>query len=297
MVATVAGCGSTPEPPAPVSAPTPSASATPAPSATPASCPPPWSCEQQQRFAAATAFIAQHTGHIGIVVRDRTTNAVWKTGEPDFKIWAGSTPKLALAVALREQNRAGELTLDDQANGQIGAMLSTSDNRAADDLWTRYVKSSATMMTRFRDRYGMKTATYVTGFPSRWGFVKCTPQVLVNLMSYVLEKTNAADREYFVKAMREVATVQRWGVWGVGPTLQPGVKNGWSIEKDDGKDHWITATVGFAGPRERYVIAAMYHQPPGGDSIGKGVHVLTDLVATAFGAPVPAPVARIPEDY
>jgi len=264
---------------------------------TPAACPPPWSCEQQQRFAAATAFIAQHTGHIGIVVRDRTTNAVWKTGEPDFKIWAGSTPKLALAVALREQNRAGELTLDDQANGQIGAMLSTSDNRAADDLWTKYVKSSATMMTRFHDRYGMKTATYVAGFPSRWGFVKCTPQDLVNLMSYVLEKAAADDREYFVKAMREVATIQRWGVWGAGPALQPGVKDGWSIEKDDGKDHWITATVGFAGPKERYVIGAMYHQPPGGDSIDKGVHVLTDLVATVFGAPVPAPVAKIPEDY
>jgi hypothetical protein len=38
------------------------------------------------------------------------------------------------------------------------------------------------------------------------------------------------------------------------------------------------------------VVAAMYHQPPGGDSIQQGVHTLTDLVATIFGAPVPAPV-------
>ena len=34
----------------------------------------------------------------------------------------------------------------------------------------------------------------------------------------------------------------------------------------------------------------MYHQLPGGDSIDVGVHTLTDLVATVFGAPVPAPV-------
>jgi hypothetical protein len=40
----------------------------------------------------------------------------------------------------------------------------------------------------------------------------------------------------------------------------------------------------------------MYDQVPGNDSIEAGVHTLTDLVATIFGAPVPAPV-HIPDDY
>ncbi len=93
----------------------------------------------------------------------------------------------------------------------------------------------------------------------------------------------------------------RWATCSIGacgapaPLLHPGVKDGWSIESDDGHDHWITATVGFVGPDERYIVAAMYHQPPGGDSIDRGVHLLTDLVATVFGAPVPAPVT-IPQD-
>jgi hypothetical protein len=254
-----------------------------------------WGCEQQARFSAAEAMLRSVPGHVGIVVRDRQTGAQWTAGEPDYRIWAGSTPKLAFTVALLEQDRAGELTLDAKAHNQIAAMLSVSDNTAADALWNRYARAN-TVMTRFQQRYGMRTAGYVSGFPSRLGFVKCTPKDLASLMSYILTTLDASDRAYIVRAMQTVGTVQHWGVWGAGAALMPGVKDGWSVEKDAGQDHWITATVGFAGPQQRYVVAAMYHQLPGGDSIDRGVHVLTDVVATVFGAPVPAPVV-IPQDY
>ena len=142
----------------------------------------------------------------------------------------------------------------------------------------------------------MATATYVNGFPSRWGFIKCTPIDLANLMQYILDSASAADRTYLVNAMRSVGPPQRWGVWGAGTALRPGVKDGWSIESDDGQDHWLTSTVGFAGPQERYIVAAMYSQPRGGDTLERGVHLLTDLVATVFGAPVPAPAVIPPPD-
>jgi hypothetical protein len=254
-----------------------------------------WDPAQLQRFNAASALIATKSGHVGMVVRDRTTGLVWQGGEASFRIWAGSTPKLAFAVALREESRAGQITLDATANSQIAKMLNVSDNNAADTLWNKYAKQPATMMKRWQDQYGMTTAGYVTGFPSRWGFVKCSAQDLANLMSYILEKLNPEDRTYIVAAMQGVGSVQQWGVWGAGAALHPGVKDGWSVEKDDGKDHWITATVGFVGSDQRYVVAAMYHQLPGGDSIGEGVHTLTDLVATVFDAPLPAP-ATIPSD-
>jgi hypothetical protein len=255
-----------------------------------------WGCDQDARFAAATAFVAAQKGHLGIVVADRVSGAVWRAGEPDFPIWAGSTPKLALTVALKEQAAAGKLKLSNADQVEIARMLSVSDNNAADDLWDRYANSAA-QLTTWRQTYGMTEATYVDGFPHRWGFVKCTPQDLVNLMSYILDKLNPADRQYIVDSMRTVGPPQQWGVWGAGAALRPGVKDGWSIEADDnGVGHWITATVGFVGPDERYVVGAMYDQLPGGDTIEKGVHVLTDLVATVFGAPVPAP-AVIPEDY
>src|SRR4051794_40544204 len=138
----------------------------------------PWGCAQDARFAAATSFARAQIGHVGIVVKDRVTGAVWSAGEPDFAIWAGSTPKLAYVVALKEQAAAGRLKLTGTDQAEIAKMLSVSDNNSADDLWGRYADSAALMRT-WQNTYGMKTATYVDGFPDRWGFVKCTPQDLV----------------------------------------------------------------------------------------------------------------------
>jgi hypothetical protein len=256
-----------------------------------------WDCGQQDRFNLASEYLRSVPGYVGIVVRDRQTGAVWEAGDPARRIWAGSTPKLALAIALLELQRAGTLALDATATKQIGLMLSVSDNDAANALWRRYVAGKEdTMMVRFQTVYGMANAGYVGGFPKRWGFVKCSAHDLASLMDYILDRADPSDRDYLVHAMRTVGDVQKWGVWGAGAANEPGVKDGWSIEKDDGKDHWITATVGFTGPNQRYVVAAMYHQLPGGDTIERGVQVLTDLVALAFGQPVPAPVT-IPPDY
>ncbi len=270
-----------------------------APSAPGASADPcaPWGCEQLARFDAAGAFLAKQKGRVGIVIRDRVTGAVWRAGDADLRTWAGSTPKLALAVALKEQARTGQITLDGGDNTAIDAMLSVSDNSAADRLWNKYAKS-ASMMKRWQAVYGMTTASYVDHFTQRWGFVKLGPQDLVALVSYVLDKLDPADRAFFVERMRAVGGPQKWGVWGAGPSLRPGLKDGWDYAAEYGQQafRWVTSTAGFVGPDERYVVAAMYDQVPGGDSIDAGVHVLTDLVATVFGAPVPAP-AVVPQDY
>ena len=63
---------------------------------------------------------------------------------------------------MREQARSGgKTTLDATANTQIAAMLSVSDNHAADALWNRYAAADpAAWMTRFHG-FGMTTATYV----------------------------------------------------------------------------------------------------------------------------------------
>jgi hypothetical protein len=258
----------------------------------------PWGCAQQARFEAAAAFVAQQKGHLDVVVKDRATGAVWQAGEANLNTWAGSTPKLAVAVALREDVRAGSYRLTPADEADIEAMLDTSDNRAADRLWVKYADAPA-MMSRWRSGYGMTSASYVDGFvPQRWGFVKCTAGDLVNLMTYVLEALDADDRAYIVDRMRTVGPPQQWGVWGAGPALSPGVKNGWDYAAEHGSStfRWVTSTVGFVGAEERYILAAMYDQIPGGDTIDIGVHVLTDLVATIFGASVPAP-AVVPQDY
>lgn len=280
-----AGIGALPVmPPSSAAAPRPSRTS---PRPSPSDCAP-WGCPMRARLARASAMLTDRPGYLGMVVRDRRTGAVWRAGEPARRIWAGSTPKLALATSLLERARAGKITLDDTARAQLAAMLAVSDNDAADALWDRY--GGASQITRFQTVYGMTSTGFVAGFPQRWGFIKSTAGDLATLMSYILDRLNAADRDYLVHAMRTVGPIQHWGVWAAGPALRPGVKDGWSIEQDDGAKHWITATVGFAGPDERYVVAVMYHLPPGTGTIYAGAHTVSDLVATVFGAPVPAPI-------
>jgi hypothetical protein len=252
----------------------------------PADCVP-WDCAQERRFAAAAAMLRSRPGRLGITVLDRRTGAVWGAGESEHATWASSTPKLALATGLLERARAGEVTLDATARRQIDAMLAGSDDDAADALWDRF--GGEALVPRFRDVYGMTGLTFVPGFPRRWGFLKCSAADLRRLMAYVLGRLDPADRDHVVTAMRTVGAVQRWGVWAAGPARRPGTKNGWSVELDGGRRHWCTSSVGFAGPDARYVVAVMDDLRPG-SSIDDGVHAVSDVVATVFGAPTPAPV-------
>jgi hypothetical protein len=247
----------------------------------------PWGCPQQRRFAAASSLIETRPGFLGVVVRDRRTDAIWQAGTPQHLMWASSTIKLAFATGLLERARTGEITLDATARRQIAAMFAVSDDRAADALWDRYGRD--TQVPRFQQVYGMTGLTFVPGFPRRWGFMKTSAQDLQRLISYVLDRLDAADRAYVVGAMRDVGEIQRWGVWAAGPAARPGTKDGWSIESDTGGEHWCTSTVGFAGPDERYTVAVMYHLRPG-DGIGAGVRAVSDVVATIFGAATPAQV-------
>jgi len=261
------------------------------PGTTPTDCGP-WGCPLASRLAAAGALVAREPGRLGITVLDRRTGALWSAGTADHLMWASSTPKLALATSLLERHRAGEITLDATARQQIAAMLAVSDDSAADALWDRY--GGAALLPRFRDRYGMTGATFVAGFPQRWGFIKVSAQDLRRLMTYVLARTDPADRAYLVGAMRTTGPIQHWGVWAAGPAQRPGVKDGWSIESDAGVQHWCTSSVGFAGEGERYVVAVMDDLPPGA-GIGAGVHAVSDVVATVFGRSTPAAVT-VPDE-
>jgi len=256
----------------------------------------PWGCAQEENFTAAAALLGRLQGRVAIVVKDRVTGAVWRAGDDSLRSWAGSTPKLALAVTLLEQARAGTIKLTAADNARIDAMLHVSDNEAADGLWDTYADSEA-VMSRWQSVYGMSKASYVDGWERRWGFVKLAPDDLVNLMGYVLDKLNPADRNSIVDEMRAVGTAQQWGVWGAGTALKPGVKDGWDycVEIGDTVYRWVVSTVGFAGPGERYVVAAMDDETPQ-QSLDDGVHAVTNLVASVFGAAVPAPAVVPPAD-
>lgn len=269
-------------------------SATPAPTPSAAPSPPcvatPWSCGQQQRFAAATAYVRRTVGahgYLAVSFTDRVTGATWRTGDTAHPGWTASTIKLAIATDLLARERAGTLALTAADRHDMATMLNFSDEAASDRLWNAY--GGDAMLARFRSQLGMTGLAFVPGFTrtTYWGFVKCTTDDLASLVHHVLTDTDPADRAYLVAAMRGVAPNQQWGVWGAGAAEQPGNKDGWSFESDGYGRHWVTDTVGFAGPQERYAVALMYQVGPGG-SLAGGVHAVSDVVALLFGQPTPA---------
>ncbi|MGH3548937.1 MAG: tat pathway signal sequence [Pseudonocardiaceae bacterium] len=251
-----------------------------------------WSCTQEQRFAAAGAYISRNVsgnGYLAVVFTDRQTGTAWRFGPAQHEGWTASTIKLAIATDLLRRQRAGQITLTAADRHDLATMLNFSDEAASDRLWAKY--GGEGMLARFRSQYGMTGLHFVPGFTAKtyWGFVKCTTDDLVALMNYVFAQVNPTDRAYLIGALRGVAPNQQWGVWAAGADQRPGNKDGWSYETDPYGKHLVTNTVGFAGPGERYLVAVMYQVAPSGTLAG-GVHAVSDVVALLFGIPVPAHV-------
>jgi hypothetical protein len=245
-----------------------------------------WSCAQQQRFASVEAYTQRTVGangYLSVVFTDRRTGAVWRTGDTTHPGWTASTIKLAIASDLLQRNRTGDITLTAGDRHDMDTMLNFSDEAASDRLWRRF--GGAAMLARLRTELGMTGLHFVPGFTAStyWGFVKCTAGDLAALMAHVLA---GPDRDYLVAALRGVAPNQQWGVWAAGPAARPGNKDGWSFESDSYGRHWVTDTVGFAGPAERYSLAIMYQVGP----VADGVHAVSDVAALLFGRPVPASI-------
>jgi hypothetical protein len=257
-------------------------------------CPGPdgWSCEQRRRFAALAGYVTPRLGphgYLGVVFTDRTDGRTWRYGATSHPGWTASTIKLAIATDLLERSRSGAVGLGAADRHDLATMLNSSDEAASDRLWKRF--GGQPMLDRFVSRYGMRGLHFVPGFTARpyWGFLKCTTDDLAALLSYVMSRTDPADRAYLVAALRGVAPNQQWGVWAAGPDQHPGNKDGWSHEQDDYGRHWVSSTVGFAGPGERYLVTLTYQLDPAG-SLADGVHTVSDVVALLFGRPIPAPV-------
>jgi beta-lactamase class A len=246
---------------------------------------------QQARFQAAADLVQKAKGHLGVIVHDRKSGAEWRAGEVDHPTWTASTIKLAIAENLLERSRNGEIKLDTTARKNIADMLDTSSDLAADALWDRFGKDA--YVPWFQQQYGMANLQFQAGAVHKWNQLKGTADDLIHLMTYVLDRADPADRDYLMAAMRRAGTLQHWGVWAAGPDKQPGVKNGWSLETDDRVKHWITHSVGFAGPDAQYAIVIMFDQPAGG-TVNAGVHTVSDVVATVFGAKVPADITVPP---
>ena len=267
---------------APAAAPSP-APATPTPACP--SAPAGFSCTMRLRIAAVERYLKHRPGMIGIVLRDRSTGAVWRNRYAGSQIYMASTSKLAMAVTLLLQNQAGVIHLSPGDRAVMYQMLHVSSDNAADDLWFKYGES---FYTSYFPRIGLTGAHYlpqagVTG--PYWGEMTCTAEDESRVINYVLDRLPAPLRSYLVYQLRHVATVQHFGVWGAGPANHPGNKDGWSVEQPG----WIIDSTGFAGPGARYTLAMM-NSLEGEGGYHAGTNTVTQVAAILFqGHQIAAP--------
>ena len=239
----------------------------------------PFGPDLRARIARAQAYADSRPGTTGIVLRDRSTGAVYRSPAAGTLIWACSTTKLAMAVDLLLRADSGTVTLAAEDRELMHRMLHSSDDDAAHALWTRY--GGETEFARRFPAYGMTDMRFSDRHPHHWGWILTTADDLDRLIEYVLTRLPARHRDYLVGELRTVDPNQQWGVWGAGPAARPGNKNGWSDDNDDGS--WIMNSVGFAGPGERYTLALMNDTGviSGGDEVGK--ETTTKIAQILFG--------------
>ncbi|MBI3212291.1 MAG: serine hydrolase [Mycobacterium sp.] len=213
-------------------------------------------CDFQQRISQADSYLADRPGTVGYVLRDRLTGAVYRNARADDLIWSASTIKLAIAVDLLTRNRSGAIRLTPGDQQLMQAMIHSSDNDATDTLWSRYGGGDHQTFNRDFPAYGMTSLTPQRGFSDifpYWGFQKTTANDLDRLMTFTLTRMTSLETAALVSEMQNVDADQQWGVWGAGPSMAPGNKNGWSQEQGG----WVVNSVGFAGPGQRYTLAVM----------------------------------------
>lgn len=212
-------------------------------------------CDLRQRIAAAEQYLTTRPGTTGFVLRDRATGTRYRNANAAALIWTASTIKLAMVADLLTREQTGTIRLSDIDRRLMVAMLRSSDNAAADTLWSRYGGPAQVFNADF-PQYGMPNVRPQNGFGDifpYWGFQKATADDFDGLMNYVLTGLSPANAAAVVAEMQRVDEQQRWGVWGAGAAMAPGNKNGWSQEQGG----WVVNTVGFAGPQQRYTLAVM----------------------------------------
>ena len=213
-------------------------------------------CDLQNRIAAADAYLTTRPGSVGYVLRDRKTGATYRNSNAGELIWTASTIKLAMVVDLLTRARTGAISLTAADQKLMSAMLHSSDDDATDTLWSRYGGPDHQAYNAAFPRYGMTDLQPQRGFSNiypYWGFQKSTANDLDRLINYALTQLEPTQTAAIVYELQNVDPNQQWGVWGAGPAMTPGNKDGWSQEQGG----WVINSVGFAGAGQRYTLAVM----------------------------------------
>ncbi|MBD0738650.1 hypothetical protein BGM09_35505 [Streptomyces sp. CBMA29] len=162
----------------------------------------------------------------GVAVFDRQTGTFTEQLNADAQFRSASVVKLLIAL---DNMWTGGVPAD---HTRLDAMLRSSDDDVASDLWVR--DGGSAIVTRMVTRLGLTdTAPPPAAYPGTWGYTALSAADTVKIYRYVLESAPAPVRDLVTGDLRQSTRCgadgfdQRFGI----PTVfaQPwAVKQGWS---------------------------------------------------------------------
>ncbi|MBN1172153.1 MAG: hypothetical protein JXA67_08255, partial [Micromonosporaceae bacterium] len=167
----------------------------------------------------------------GIAVYDRQTGTFTEQQNATMQFRAASVVKLLIALDyLWELGPSYAVSTADRA--RLDAMLRSSDDAVASDLWTE--GGNGAIVNRMITRLGLQnTAPPPSTLPGYWGYTAMTPADTVRVYRYILDSAPAVVRDLIMGNLRQSTrcAVDGFDQWFGIPSAfnRPwAVKQGWS---------------------------------------------------------------------
>ncbi|WP_369253396.1 serine hydrolase, partial [Geodermatophilus amargosae] len=238
------------------------------------------------RVAAGTAYAASRGTTLGFAVLDRVTGEYADNGAPAHqRIESASVVKVLIADHLLHRRDLGQVRLTQADLDDMGRMLRSSDDAAANRFWSGYGTNG--IVSEVIARYGL-AETGLTSNVRYWGNTLITAHDMVRYYHLLLSGgrgLSAASRDFLVAELRRSTprgTDGSWQWFGLRDGLQRedtiGQKQGWMCCVNGAV---YRHTSGFVGPDARFVVVALSKEP---STAGAG-HVeasLTGAIGRAF---------------
>lgn len=212
---------------------------------------------------AAAEYVASREGTVGVAVVVPRRAAIFSTRD-NAPLYLASVAKVPIMLTLMSQAADEGRPLSDSTATDLWAMISLSDNDAADRLWGAV--SGAEGVRAYLRSVGVDDIE--PDAEGYWGASTATPRAMALLLAKLLQG-DALDPEGQVRAMNLMGNIealdQRWGVSAGLPAELPagassGLKDGWYWD-DDG---WWVNSVGYVVPPNggRYSLAILTNGQP-----------------------------------
>jgi beta-lactamase class A len=168
----------------------------------------------RSRIASARGYAAARLGVVSFALVDSRGRAFDMRGGHSFV--SASVVKAMLLVAELDRLAASGSTLDPATRGLLDAMITYSDNAAADAIYARVGDEGLEAVARDA---GLKSFT-VSGY---WANAQLTASDMAQLMSRLDELLGGPHFEYGSDVLARIVAAQRWGIpaavagqgWGV----------------------------------------------------------------------------------